>query len=58
MTEISESDPENLHSALSVLWCILFFQRMTFLRTYSIHLFREIWNVIELGILRTTGQSE
>ena len=31
--ENSKSGPENLHTLHSVLWCIIFFQWITFLRT-------------------------
>ena len=34
MAETSQSGPENLHTLVSVLRCILGFQRITFLRTY------------------------
>ena len=34
MAETSKSGPENLHTLVSVLWCILCFRRITFLRTY------------------------
>ena len=35
MAETGESGPEILHTLVSVTWCILCFQRITFLRTYS-----------------------
>ena len=38
MAETSSSGPENLHTLVSVLRCILCFQRITFLRTYLSHL--------------------
>ena len=34
MAETSKSGPENLRTLVSILWCILCFQRITFLRTY------------------------
>ena len=34
MAKTSKSGPENLHTLVSVLQCILCFQRITFLRTY------------------------
>ena len=34
MAETGESGPEILHILVSVTWCILCFQRITFLRTY------------------------
>ena len=34
MAETSLSGPENLHTLVSVRWCVLCFQRITFLRTY------------------------
>ena len=34
MAEASLSGPENLYTLVSILWCILCFQGITFLRTY------------------------
>ena len=54
MAETCYYGPENLHTLVSVLRCILCFQRITFLRIYSNHDTRKLQapnkNVVIAGV--------
>ena len=58
MAASGKSGPENLHTLVSVLWCIVCFQRITFLRTYLnsinsvyISVLYKLINSVDLGII-------
>ena len=46
MAETSKSGPENLPTLVSILWCIICFQMITFLRTYFTYVHEYVNGII------------
>ena len=57
MAKTSQSGPEILHTLVSVLRCILCFQRITFLRTYLMNVYQIYSYLLKLKLNLRIGLS-